>query len=55
MNSVAAIIGPLIATQSLAWGAARGFDGAAFAVAGTLIGAAAIIIAASARKESAAA
>lgn len=46
MNSVAAIIGPLIAAQSLAFGATRGFDGAAFLVAGALIGAAALIIAA---------
>lgn len=45
MNSVAAILGPLIATQSLAWGAPRGWDGAAFLVAGTLIGTAAAIIA----------
>ena len=45
MNSVAAVIGPLLATQSLAWGAQRGFDGAAFLVAGTLIAVAALIIA----------
>ncbi|MBB3692081.1 MFS transporter [Sphingomonas sp. BK580] len=45
MNSVAAVIGPLIATQSLAWGARHGFDGLAFVVAGTLIGAAALIVA----------
>ncbi|WP_425229522.1 MFS transporter [Sphingomonas sp.] len=45
MNSVAAILGPLIAAQSLAWGAGRGFDGTAFLVAGALIGAAALIIA----------
>jgi DHA1 family tetracycline resistance protein-like MFS transporter len=45
MNSVAAILGPLIAAQSLAWGSARGFDGAAFLVAGLLIGLAALIIA----------
>jgi DHA1 family tetracycline resistance protein-like MFS transporter len=44
MNSVAAILGPLIAAQSLAWGSARGFDGAAFLVAGLLIGLAALII-----------
>ena len=44
MNSVAAIIGPLIATQSLAWGTARGFDGLAFIVAGVLIGMAALIV-----------
>lgn len=45
MNSVAAIVGPLLAAQSLAWGAPRGFDGAAFLVAGALIGAAALCIA----------
>lgn len=45
MNSVAAVLGPLIATQSLAWGAARGFDGMAFLVAGTLLVGAALIIA----------
>lgn len=45
MNSVAAILGPLIASQSLGWGAANGFDGAAFIVAGTLLAAAALIIA----------
>ena len=37
MNSVAAVLGPLIASQSLAWGAARGFDGAAFVVAAMLL------------------
>lgn len=45
MNSVAAVLGPLIATQSLAWGAQRGLIGAAFLVAALLIGAAALIIA----------
>ena len=45
MNSVAQIIGPLLAAQSLAYGAARGFDGAAFVLAGLLIGAAALIVA----------
>jgi len=45
MNSVAAIIGPLIASQSLAWGSERGFDGAAFLIAAALIGSAAAIIA----------
>jgi len=45
MNSVAAIVGPLLAAQSLAWGSPRGFDGAAFVVAGALIGAAALCIA----------
>lgn len=45
MNSVAAVLGPLIAAQSLAWGAARHFDGAAFVVAGLLIGAACLIVA----------
>lgn len=49
MNSVAAIIGPLLAAQSLAWGTQHGLDGAAFLVAGALIGAAALIIAASSR------
>jgi DHA1 family tetracycline resistance protein-like MFS transporter len=44
MNSVAAVFGPLIAAQSLAWGARHGFDGAAFAVAGALIGTAMLII-----------
>ena len=45
MNSVAAVLGPLIAAQSLAWGSHHGFDGMAFLVAGALIGAAAVIIA----------
>ncbi len=45
MNSVAAVIGPLIAAQSLAYGAARGFDGAAFLIAGVLMAGAAAIIA----------
>ena len=45
MNSVAAVIGPLLAAQSLAYGSQRGFDGAAFLVAGALIGVAALIIA----------
>ena len=45
MNSVAAIFGPLIAAQSLAWGTRQGFDGAAFLVAAILISAAALIIA----------
>ena len=44
MNSVAAILGPLLAAQSLAWGSRNGFDGAAFVVAATLIGAAMLII-----------
>jgi DHA1 family tetracycline resistance protein-like MFS transporter len=44
MNSVAAVLGPLVAAQSLAFGARRGFDGGAFLVAGTLIGAAALIV-----------
>ena len=37
MNSVAAVLGPLIASQSLAWGAARDFDGTAFVVAAALM------------------
>jgi DHA1 family tetracycline resistance protein-like MFS transporter len=45
MNSVAQIIGPLIAAQSLAWGSRHGFDGSAFLVAGTLIGIATMTIA----------
>ncbi len=45
MNSVAAIVGPLLAAQSLAYGDARGFDGLAFVAAGVLIGAACLIIA----------
>jgi DHA1 family tetracycline resistance protein-like MFS transporter len=44
MNSVAAVMGPLIASQSLAWGARHAFDGAAFIVAGTLIGIATLIV-----------
>lgn len=46
LNSVAAVLGPLIATQSLAWGARHAFPGTAFLAAGALIGAAALIIAA---------
>ena len=45
MNSVAAIFGPLIAAQSLAWGTRHGVDGAAFLVAAVLISASALIIA----------
>ena len=45
MNSVAAILGPVIAAQSLAIGSRNGFVGAAFFVAALLIGAAAVIIA----------
>ena len=45
MNAVAAVLGPLIATQSLAWGAGHGFPGAAFLIAGTLLLLAALIIA----------
>lgn len=44
MNSVSAVLGPLIAAQSLAWGARHSFDGAAFLLAGLLIGAAALIV-----------
>ncbi|MCX7515158.1 MFS transporter [Frateuria hangzhouensis] len=44
MNSVAAVLGPLIASQSLAWGASRGFDGTAFIVAAILLLAAMAII-----------
>lgn len=45
MNSVAQVIGPLLAAQSLAFGAARGFDGLAFLAAGALIGSACLIVA----------
>ena len=45
MNSVAAVLGPLIAAQSLAWGSRHGLDGAALFIAGVLILAAALIIA----------
>ncbi|KRE96788.1 MFS transporter [Frateuria sp. Soil773] len=45
MNSVAAVLGPLLASQSLAWGTRHGFDGAAFAVAGLLLFTAMAIIA----------
>jgi DHA1 family tetracycline resistance protein-like MFS transporter len=44
LNSVAAIFGPLIAAQSLAWGAGHGFIGAAFLVAGVLTVAAGLMI-----------
>lgn len=44
LNSVAAIIGPLIAAQTLAWGAGKGFIGAAFLVAGVLTVIAALLI-----------
>ncbi|HVI97941.1 MAG TPA: TCR/Tet family MFS transporter [Sphingomonas sp.] len=44
MNSVAAILGPLIAAQALAWGARNDFDGAAFVIAGLLDGTAMLII-----------
>jgi DHA1 family tetracycline resistance protein-like MFS transporter len=46
INSVAAIVGPVVATQSLAAGAARGFPGAAFLLGAMLIGAALAILAA---------
>ena len=45
MNSVAAIFGPLIAAQSLAWGSGHGLVGAAFLVASVLIAASAILVA----------
>jgi DHA1 family tetracycline resistance protein-like MFS transporter len=50
MNSVAAILGPVIAAQSLAIGSRNGFVGAAFFVAALLIGGAAVIIAAGTAK-----
>ncbi|SEN22566.1 MFS transporter, DHA1 family, tetracycline resistance protein [Sphingomonas gellani] len=45
MNSVAAILGPILAAQSLAWGSRHAFDGAAFLVAAALIGTTCAIIA----------
>lgn len=45
MNSVAAIVGPLLAAQSLAWGAIHGFDGLAFVLSGILFTVAALTIA----------
>ena len=45
MNSVAAVLGPLIAAQSLAWGSHHGFDGTALLIAGLLILSAALTIA----------
>jgi DHA1 family tetracycline resistance protein-like MFS transporter len=45
MNSVAQIIGPLLASQSLAVGAARGFPGSAFLVAAALTAGALLVIA----------
>ncbi|OYY70587.1 MAG: tetracycline resistance MFS efflux pump [Sphingomonas sp. 28-63-12] len=44
MNSVAAVIAPLILTQALANGVARGFPGAAFLVAGVLAAMALLIV-----------
>jgi DHA1 family tetracycline resistance protein-like MFS transporter len=45
MNSVAQIVGPLVASQSLAAGAARGFPGSAFLVAAALTAGALLVIA----------
>ncbi|WP_375428720.1 MFS transporter [uncultured Sphingomonas sp.] len=45
MNSVAQIVGPLLASQSLAAGAARGLPGSAFVVAAALTAAALLVIA----------
>ena len=44
MGSVAQIIGPLLASQSLAIGMGYGFDGGAFILASAMVGAAALII-----------
>ena len=46
---VAAILGSLVTTRSLACGSLHRFDGAVFLVAGGLIGAVALIIAATVR------
>lgn len=43
-NSVASVAGPLIASQALAEGSRRGFDGAAFVVAGALLAGSALLI-----------
>ena len=45
LSSLAAIIGPPVAAQAFAEGTARGFDGAAFLVAGGLMTAATLVIA----------
>lgn len=45
MNSVAAVLGPLVASQSLAFGTRHDFVGAAFLVSGVLLAAAMAIIA----------
>ena len=45
MNSVAQILGPLIAAYALATGTEMGFDGAAFLIAGALLAASGLIIA----------
>lgn len=44
LGLVTAVLDPLIVSQSLAWGAARDFDGAAFVVAAVLLLAAMAII-----------
>lgn len=44
LSSIAAIIGPLVMTQSLAFGADHGAPGAAFLLAGTLAALALIVI-----------
>ena len=45
INAVSAVLGPLLATQSLAWGARHHFAGGAFIVAGGLVAAATLIAA----------
>jgi DHA1 family tetracycline resistance protein-like MFS transporter len=45
INSIAAICGPLVATQALATGATHGFPGAAFLVGAVLVGSALAIVA----------
>ena len=44
INSVAEIIGPVIAAQALAFGTGRGFPGAAFIVSGALVASAGVLI-----------
>ncbi|MFS0770761.1 MFS transporter [Sphingomonas sp. 1P08PE] len=50
INSVAEIIGPVLAAQSLAFGTGKGFPGAAFLVAGALVATAGVLILGAARR-----
>jgi len=44
VNSIAAVVGPVIAAQSLAWGTLHHFDGAAFLLAGALTAIGSLIV-----------